>query len=84
MTQANITVRLYGLLSAYGGPRELFLEAETLQDVFLQLFDMGIDKKLLGGALIFINDISLIGPMRFRHRLSCGDIIALLSPAGGG
>jgi len=84
MAQANVIIKLYGLLSAYGGPREFPLESETVQDVFRQLYDFGLDRNLLKGALIFVNDLPVIGPLRFRHKLECGDIIALLSPAGGG
>ena len=79
-----VKVRLFGLLSVYRGPREFCIEAKTVRDVISHLVDMGADKKLLHNALMFINDQPLTGTRRLGRRLSDGDEIALLSPAGGG
>ena len=84
MPKVEVTIKLYGILRADVVQRELLLKANTLQDVFEQLVDLGIDRKLLRGALVFINDAPLSGALRRKHQLERGDTIALLSPAGGG
>jgi len=84
MVQSHVTVRLYGILSAYGGPRELSFDAQTMQDVLIRLSELGVDKSLLKCALVFINDYPVVGSLRLKHKLECGDVIAFLSPSGGG
>ena len=84
MAKVDVTVKLYGLLCSYGVPRNLSLSAQSVQDVIRELSELGVDSKLLRGTLIFINDHPVTGAMQSRRRLKPGDIIALLSPAGGG
>jgi len=79
-----ITVRLYGLVSEYGGQRQFSFEAKTVRQALQYAADIGVDQDLLHGALIFINGSPLNGVMRLNRKLTDGDELALLSPAGGG
>jgi molybdopterin converting factor small subunit len=79
-----ITVKLFGLLSEYGGPRQFDVDAGNVRKALCQAADRGVDKVLLRGALMFLNDVPLTGATRMRRRLSDGDVLALLTPAGGG
>ena len=79
-----IKIKLYGTLSDYGGPRLFSAEAKNVRMALNQATAMGVDKTLLSGALIFVNNRQLSGVMRLSRRLNDGDELALLSPAGGG
>jgi len=79
-----ITIKLFGLLSTYGGPRQICVEAGTVREALGRAAEMGVDKKLLDGALVYVNGRLLNGIARRRCRLCCGDELSLLSPAGGG
>jgi len=78
-----ITVRLLGLLSTYGGPRTFSIQAQTALEVINMLSDMGVDKDLLKGAIVFVNQTPIHG-LKLRSHLKNGDEIALISPVGGG
>ena len=79
-----ITVRLFGLLSQYDGPRQFSIEAKTVREALNMAAGLGVDKELLRGAAIFINNQPLTGARRFGRALRDGDELALLTPAGGG
>jgi len=81
---AVVTVKLFGVLSDYDGPRRFEVEADTLREALSRAVEMGVDKDLANGALIYVNGQPLTGMRRMERRLSCGDELALLSPAGGG
>jgi len=82
--KSMITVRLFGLLSTYGGPMRFEVEAVTVRDALRHAAEMGVDKRLVNGALIFVNGQQLTGITRLRRRLCGGDELALLLPTGGG
>ena len=79
-----VTIRLFGLLSDYGGPRVLTVEAKTVSDALNQIALLGVDKDLIRGAQVFVNNCHLKGVRRLSRKLNCGDELVLLSPAGGG
>jgi len=62
----------------------LTVEAKTVREALMLAAETGADEKLLRGTLVFVNGKPLAGAQRFRYRLSDGDEVALLSPAGGG
>ena len=84
MDSVLVTIRLFGLLSEYDGPRQFEVEAKTLREALSRAADMGVDKDQVNGALIYINGRALTGARRLSRRLHNGDELALLSPAGGG
>jgi len=79
-----ITIRLFGILREHSIPDMFTIEAKTVREALDAAARNGVDSKLLRGALIFINGSPLSGVGRLSRRLSDGDEIALLSPAGGG
>ena len=79
-----VTIKLFGLLTEFDGPRQFAVEAATIREALKQAAEMGVDKELLSGALMFVNEHPLTGARRFSRRLRDGDELALLSPAGGG
>ena len=79
-----VTIRLFGLIAENSGARTFVIEAETVRETLAHLAGMGIDKDMLYGALLFINGKPVTGVTRLRHRLSDGDELAFLPPAGGG
>jgi len=80
----TVSIRLFGLLSTYGGPSQFTVKAQTVREALRQVSETGVDKELLSGALVFINGKPLTGARRLGKRLQAGDEVALLSPAGGG
>jgi len=79
-----IIVKFYGLVSVYSGHRQIEVEAGTVREALERVAELGVEKSLLRGALIFVGSKQLKGITRMRHRLSPGDELSLLSPAGGG
>jgi len=79
-----VTVKLYGLLSEYGGQRQFSADVKTVRQALKLAADMGADQNLLHGALLFVNGRPLTGIRRLSCKLTEGDELALLSPAGGG
>ncbi|MCL2201970.1 MAG: MoaD/ThiS family protein [Oscillospiraceae bacterium] len=77
-----VTVKLYGLLSTYGGPRILTIEAQTLRDICEQLVALGADKAMLNAATVFINNEAVRA--RPGHRLRSGSEVAFLTASAGG
>jgi len=81
---ASVTVKLFGMLSDYDGPRRFEVGAETVREALSRTTDMGVDADKLRGALIYVNSQPITGARRLSRRLCDGDELALLSPAGGG
>jgi len=79
-----ITVRLYGLVSEYNGPRQFSVNARTVRQALEAAVETGVDHDLLQGALVFVNGQPLAGVRRYNCKLIDGDELALISPAGGG
>ena len=79
-----ITVKLFGLLCEYTGQRQFTVKAKTVREAIRKAAEMGIDKKQMHGALIYLNDMPLTGARRLSTKLSDGDELALLSPVSGG
>jgi len=80
---ATVKIKLFGLLSIYGGPRTVSVQANTVGEALKIAGAMGVDKSLLKEALIFVNDRPVRNSRR-TYKLNDGDEIALLSPSGGG
>jgi len=79
-----IKVRFFGLIRVYSGQRQIEVEAKTVRDALKKATELGVDNTLLSSALIFVNNRQLTGTRRMSYKLSPGDELSLLSPAGGG
>jgi len=79
-----VTVRFFGLARDAFGQREIIVRASTVGEILGAAAETADAKRLLRGALIFVNGSPVTGSRRFRRRLRDGDELAVLTPAGGG
>lgn len=75
-----ITVKIFGLLRLESGIKEKQMEAASVKEVLQQLEQAGIDKKALGGCVIFVNGENA----GKRRSLKDGDLVLLMPPVAGG
>jgi molybdopterin converting factor small subunit len=79
-----ITIRLFGPIRENYGQGRISVEAGTMREVMARAVQQGVDEKLFAGAIMFVNNKSVVGARRWAVRLKDGDEVALLSPVSGG
>jgi len=79
-----VTIRLFGPIRENCGQGKISVDAGSVRDVMAQAIQHGVDRKLFGEALMFVNGQAVVGAKRWKVKLKDGDELALLSPVSGG